>query len=91
MDSEVTLQRLRDALGSTLKWTRAAYDSENVTFLNKITVAVKKKTSFLNKVAWNRHGREKGHVSLGALGSTLTWTLQAQGDENVTFLNKITV
>ena len=42
MDSEVTLQRLRDALGSTLKWTRAAYDSENATFLDKSTVAVKK-------------------------------------------------
>ena len=48
MDSEVTLQRLRDALGSTLKWTRAAYDSENATFLDKITVAVKKRLVFLN-------------------------------------------
>ena len=42
----MTLQRLRDALGSTLKWTRAAYDSENATFPDKITVAVKKKLVF---------------------------------------------
>ena len=48
VDSEVTLQRLRDALGSTLKWTRAAYDSENATFLDKITVAITKNTSFLD-------------------------------------------
>ena len=41
VDSEETLQRLRDALGSTLKWTRAAYYSENATFLNKSTVALK--------------------------------------------------
>ena len=56
MDSEVTLQRLRDALGSTLKWTQGAYDNENAAFLGKITVTVKTK---LEKFAWNRQGREK--------------------------------
>ena len=48
MDSEVTLKRLRNALGSTLRWTRNVYDSENAIFLDKITVAVKNNTSFLD-------------------------------------------
>ena len=51
MYSEVTLQRLRNALGSTLRWTRDAYDSENVTFHHKTDVAEKKNTSFSNEFA----------------------------------------
>ena len=49
MDSEATLQRLKNALGLTLRWTRDSYDSENATFLDEINVEAKKNNSFLDE------------------------------------------